>query len=44
VVVDPTGEVVAEGGTTEEVVLATIDVGLPHAWRADFPVLPDRRL
>ncbi len=43
-VIDPMGRVVAEGGTKEEIVHATIDPAMPSAWRVDFPVLPDRRL
>jgi predicted amidohydrolase len=44
IVVDPMGRVVAEGGSDEEIVVATIDTTVPQAWRRDFPVLPDRRL
>ncbi|MFN8081901.1 MAG: carbon-nitrogen family hydrolase [Kineosporiaceae bacterium] len=43
-VVDATGRVLAEAGTGEEVIVAEIDVPAIDAWRADFPVLADRRL
>jgi predicted amidohydrolase len=43
VVVDPTGEVVAEAGDTETVLRAELDLPLLSRWRATFPVLPDRR-
>ncbi|MEZ5117808.1 MAG: carbon-nitrogen family hydrolase [Candidatus Nanopelagicales bacterium] len=43
-VVDPHGEVLAEAGTGEEVLVAEIDPDRVQAWRDAFPVLPDRRL
>jgi len=33
-----------EAGETEEVLEADLDLGLVARTRADFPVLPDRRL
>lgn len=44
VIVDPTGEVLAEAGIDEEVIAATIDLDVVTRWRRDFPVLADRRL
>lgn len=44
IVVAPTGDVVAEAGLDEEVLSVDIDPGLVESWRADFPVLEDRRL
>ncbi|MGB3764188.1 MAG: carbon-nitrogen family hydrolase [Ornithinimicrobium sp.] len=43
-VIDPLGEVVAEGGLGEEVVSAQIDPTAVAGWRSRFPVLTDRRL
>lgn len=43
-VIDPWGVVLAEAGETEEVLEADLDLGLVARTRADFPVLPDRRL
>jgi predicted amidohydrolase len=42
-VVDPWGQVVAEAGTEEEVLLAELDPGAAIRWRESFPVLADRR-
>ncbi|MBI1378003.1 MAG: carbon-nitrogen family hydrolase [Frankiales bacterium] len=44
VVVDPRGEVVAEAGEAEEVLLADVDPDLAVQWRRSFPALTDRRL
>ena len=44
VVVDPQGEVLAEAGDGEEVLLAELDPARVGAWRDAFPVLSDRRL
>jgi predicted amidohydrolase len=41
-VVDPWGEVVAEAGDTEEVLVVDIDPARVAATRAEFPVLADR--
>ena len=43
-VVDPMGEVVAELGDDEDVLVADVDTDAIAAWRAEFPVLADRRL
>jgi predicted amidohydrolase len=43
-VVAPTGEVLAEAGTDEEVLVVDIDPGLVARTREAFPVLADRRL
>jgi len=43
-VVDPWGEVLAEAGTDEEVLVVDLDLDLVRATRAAFPVLADRRL
>jgi predicted amidohydrolase len=43
-VVAPTGEVLAEAGTGEEVLRAEIDPGQVASFREAFPVLADRRL
>jgi predicted amidohydrolase len=43
-IVAPTGEVLAEAGEGEEVLVAEVDVDEVTAWRRDFPVLADRRL
>ena len=42
-VVDPWGEVLAEAGTGEEVLVVQVDPGVVAATRAAFPVLGDRR-
>jgi predicted amidohydrolase len=42
-VVDPVGEVIAEAGADEEVVLVDVDPELVSATRARFPFLGDRR-
>jgi predicted amidohydrolase len=44
VIIDPTGEVVALAGESEEVLRGTIDPQLSERWRAEFPVLPDIKL
>ena len=43
-VVDPWGEVVAEAGIDEEVLVVDVDLDLVRSTRASFPVLQDRRL
>ncbi|MEA2287407.1 MAG: hypothetical protein QOJ21_3450 [Solirubrobacteraceae bacterium] len=43
-VIDPTGAVVAEGGTDPGLVRAVVDLDLVARTREDFPVLADRRL
>jgi len=43
-IVAPTGEVVAELGSGEDVLFADIDLNLVATVRADFPVLADRRM
>ena len=43
-VVDPWGEVLAEAGEEEQVLVADLDVDLVGRTRASFPVLADRRL
>ena len=43
-VVDAMGGVVAEAGDGEQVLVADVDVDAIAAWRAEFPVLADRRL
>jgi predicted amidohydrolase len=43
-VVDPMGEVVAEAGEEEAVLVAELDLDALAAWRQEFPVLADRRL
>ncbi|HVB52726.1 MAG TPA: nitrilase-related carbon-nitrogen hydrolase [Candidatus Acidoferrales bacterium] len=42
VVIDPSGEVMAEASDAEEVLLAEIDPAFTHRLRAEFPFLPDR--
>ncbi len=42
-IVDARGEVVAEAGTDPEVITADLDLGETRRWRAEFPVLRDRR-
>ena len=44
VIVDATGEVLAEAGAGEEILRADIDVERIRQWREAFPVLGDRRL
>jgi len=43
-VIDPWGEIVAEGGDGEQIVYAEIDPALVPGTRERFPVLKDRRL
>ncbi len=43
-VVSPRGEVLAEAGSGEEVLRVDVDVAEVSAYRAEFPVLADRRL
>lgn len=43
-VIDPKGEVVARGGTGEEIVRASVDPAAPAAWREQFPALGDIRI
>lgn len=43
-VISPKGEIVGELGTTENVLVAQIDLDLVNAWRDTFPVLKDRVL
>lgn len=43
-IVDAAGRVLAQAGPDEEVIVAEIDVAAIETWRADFPVLADRRL
>lgn len=43
-VVDPWGEVLAEAGTEEEVLVVRLDLDVVGSARTSFPVLPDRRL
>ncbi len=42
-VIDPTGNVLARGNKDDEFVDGEIDLELVKKWRADFPVLNDRR-
>jgi len=42
VIVDPLGEIVADGGSTEGWISADIDHQSLLAWRAEFPALADR--
>jgi predicted amidohydrolase len=44
VVVDPWGNVLAEGGDDEQVLVVDLDLAQVAKVRADFPVLADRRL
>lgn len=44
VVVDPWGNVLAEGGDDEQVLVVDLDLAAVAKIRADFPVLADRRL
>lgn len=41
VVVDPHGIIIADAGEQERVLSATLDAETVHAWRRDFPALPD---
>ena len=43
-VVAPTGEVVAQAGEREEVLIAEVDPAVAPDWRTSFPVLKDIRL
>ncbi|MGH8893311.1 MAG: carbon-nitrogen family hydrolase [Actinomycetes bacterium] len=43
-VVDPWGEVIAEAGTDQEVLVVDLDLDLVRSTRTSFPVLADRRL
>ena len=43
-VLDATGAVLAEAGEKEEVLVVDVDLAAVDAWRAQFPVLADRRL
>jgi predicted amidohydrolase len=43
-VVSPTGEVLAEAGDGQEVLVVDVDPAEATAWRQRFPVLADRRL
>ena len=42
VVVDPQGSVVAEGGESEEILVATVEPAVVTEWRTEFPALDDR--
>jgi predicted amidohydrolase len=44
VVIDPWGQVIAEAGTEEEVLMVDIDLAMVAKVRDEFPVLRDRRL
>ena len=44
IVVDPRGNVVAQAGVSEEVLVADIDIDIARTWRRQFPVLADRVL
>ena len=39
-----TGELLAEAGDDEQVLVVDVDLAEVDAWRARFPVLADRRL
>jgi predicted amidohydrolase len=43
-IISATGEVLAEAGIDQEVLVADLDLSATHAWRERFPVLADRRL
>jgi predicted amidohydrolase len=43
-IVDATGAVLAEAGSSEEVLVADVDLAAVDRWREAFPVLADRRL
>jgi predicted amidohydrolase len=42
--VDPHGAIVADGGRSEGLVTADIDIAKVLSWRKEFPVLQDTRL
>ena len=42
-VIDPLGEVVAEAGDTETVMVAAVEPERAESWRREFPALGDRR-
>lgn len=42
VIVDPRGDVVAEAGTDEEILLGQVEPGAAAEWRTAFPALEDR--
>jgi predicted amidohydrolase len=44
IIVDATGEIVGEGGESEQVLTATLDPDATQQWRERFPALGDRRL
>ena len=44
IVVDPRGNVVAQAGVSEEILIVDIDVDVARTWRRQFPVLADRVL
>ena len=43
-VVSATGDVLAEAGDGEEILVVDLDLAATGAWRESFPVLADRRL
>jgi predicted amidohydrolase len=43
-VVSPRGQVLAEAGEGEQALTADVDLADVARWRAEFPVLADRRL
>ena len=43
VVVDPQGNVIAEAGGDETILLADVEPAHPNEWREAFPALGDRR-
>lgn len=43
-VISPTGEIIGELGTNEDVLVVEIDLDLVNSWRDKFPVLKDRVL
>jgi predicted amidohydrolase len=44
IIVDARGEVLAEGGSEEELVIAQVDIDDTLLWREQFPNLADRVL
>ena len=44
IVVDPRGNVIAQAGIDEEVLVVDIDIDIARTWRRQFPVLADRVL
>ena len=44
IVVDPRGNVIAQAGTAEEVLVVDVEIELAQSWRRQFPVLADRVL